>query len=1021
MLLFVQVVLVGCSSDDETVQDGGSDFKVVDQSKNNSPQGETTDNEITSPLPVNSGNSGDPLAPNVPAAPNPPQFNLLAAVAQQSNLPVPTNESSVEALQEFITIMMQIPPQGQSQQQQLEFGNIISAELQNLADMLLAKEGLSETERRYGYEVKNTAVLRLHQLGHPKALSMQIAVANEMVADPYEAIAKEGKLLAFITSTQKRLSSAQGKGEIATVAKSLSEEAIGWIDGNEADITVFATLQQIGMYLSQVEPETGNALLNTLGSRFGASENKEISRNANAILEQPLIDASGLMEAARDYTSSDTTERNSDALVASLNTALANPGLGLGTFQILTQIIQSVGTQDAELSFRMMDLTVDSYKKIDDQELATELISELNMLSDQILIDHFKIRESFRFYMQVQTSQGKQDILNAVDLLLKHERTSVDAFGFMGGTADQIANLHPELVTELNKIILASAKSKLNEEDLALLTTQITKTSNRINLIGSTFSIPARTMSGEEFDWASLKGNVVVIDFWATWCGPCLAALPHLEQLQTQYASKGVQFIGFSIDADRKALTDFLKTRELKWPVIIDNIDVEAQKVEDDAVAAAWEMPSATACGINSIPALIILDRTGTVVKMIQSAAELEAVLAGLTSPAPQDSPDSPSPTDSGTRNPVRSPIALSVPHIFHQLTLLSMGQTDDEDSSDLLTGNPYVAAEDADKLELLDYLLDMQDKVKSIRHRDGFAAAVHDAASRLLKLEASDRFHILAVETACNILHEQAALGNEQLDELLTDFISSVADDQRPAIQDQVTFHRLERRVLDSDELEIEKLEILLNDTFTYLEAKTLDDSHLRLASAVVHAVNRYDDDEVRKTQFIRFGKLFSQSQSRTMASYGKKITKSATAPLNPAKLVGQPLELAGVTDQGEELDWDSYRGKIVLIDFWASWCGPCRAQMPKIQALYEELDRKQFDVVAVNLDRDEQALAEYFKEHQSPWPNILGADGRTLAEKYNVTALPTMLVVDEKGTILGVGHSIETLRPIITAAIQK
>jgi thiol-disulfide isomerase/thioredoxin len=127
--------------------------------------------------------------------------------------------------------------------------------------------------------------------------------------------------------------------------------------------------------------------------------------------------------------------------------------------------------------------------------------------------------------------------------------------------------------------------------------------------------------------------------------------------------------------------------------------------------------------------------------------------------------------------------------------------------------------------------------------------------------------------------------------------------------------------------------------------------------------------------------------------------------------------LELSGVTDLGGELDWASYRGKVVLIDFWASWCGPCRAQMPKIQAIYEELDRKTFDVVAVNLDRSAEAFEEYSKEHQSPWPNIIGDDGRALAEQYGITALPTMMVVDGEGKILAVGHSVQALR----AAIDK
>lgn len=1010
LLLLASIFFVGCSSDEETAQSPESKFQVVDSHDHDHDHDHDAE-PLTNPTNPDAPVTNQPPV-NIPTAPTAQVPNLLQAVATQANLPIPTKDSPVDALQQFISILIQIPPQGQSQQQQMQFGMLITNELQNLSSMLLSKEGLDETERRYGYNIKQTAISRLHQFGDPKALSMQLALANEMASDEHEAIAKEGKLLAFITTTQKRLSEAQGKGDVVTTVTAISKEAITWIDGNESDAGVFTSLQQIGLYLSQMDPENGNVLLDTIGKRFSESSDINIARNARAILEQPLIDESGLLETARDYSTGSDATKNPDAMLASLTTVLENPDRGLGTFQVLGQIIQSIGEQDTDLGFRMLDQTIESYKQIEDQELSTELVASLQELSDEILFAKFKIEDTFRFYMQVQTTQGKQDVISAVTSLLEHERTSPAAFEVMGQETSQIAEQYPELVKDLLQVVLTTSQEKLSPEQQADLQTQLARTVNRLNLVGSTLAIPAKTMDGKPFDWAALKGKVVVIDFWATWCAPCLAAIPHLEELQQKYRDQNVSFIGFSIDADRQALTKFLDNRKLAWPVIIDDIEVDAMKIVDGAVAASWEMPSTTACGITGIPALVVIGRDGKVAAMVHSPQELEAELARATNTTPASK-------DSSFHNQkIKTLTIAGGPLQF--ITTTTFPQNTKDESDETKPNNPYLAPADADKLELLDYLLDMQDKVKSIRYRDGFAVAVHEAATRLLALDASDRFHVLAVDTAFIVLHEQASLGNEQLDEQLNRFMNSLVTDKRPAIAARVAFHQLEQRVIASDDLPTDKLPALLDEAFTYLNEHDLSDAHLRLASTVVHAINRYDDEEIRKEQFKRFGKVFSQSESRTLTAYGKKITKSATAPANVSQLVGKPLELSGVTDLGGELNWPSYRGKVVLVDFWASWCGPCRAQMPKIKAIYEELDRKKFDVVAVNLDRSAEAFEEYSKEHQSPWPNVIGDDGRALAEQYGVTALPTMMVVDGEGTIVAVGHSVQALRTAIDKAFK-
>ena len=187
LLLLASIFFFGCSGDEETVQSPADKFKVVDNNEHDHDHDHDHDHNAE-PLTVPSNpnaNAANQGPDNVPTAQAP---NLLQAVATQANLPVPTKDSSVDALQQFISILIQIPPQGQTQQQQIQFGMLITNELQNLSSMLLSKEGLNETERRYGYNIKQTAITRLHQFGNPKALSLQLALANEMASDEFEEI-----------------------------------------------------------------------------------------------------------------------------------------------------------------------------------------------------------------------------------------------------------------------------------------------------------------------------------------------------------------------------------------------------------------------------------------------------------------------------------------------------------------------------------------------------------------------------------------------------------------------------------------------------------------------------------------------------------------------------------------------------------------------------------------------------------------------------------------------------------------
>jgi thiol-disulfide isomerase/thioredoxin len=143
--------------------------------------------------------------------------------------------------------------------------------------------------------------------------------------------------------------------------------------------------------------------------------------------------------------------------------------------------------------------------------------------------------------------------------------------------------------------------------------------------------------------------------------------------------------------------------------------------------------------------------------------------------------------------------------------------------------------------------------------------------------------------------------------------------------------------------------------------------------------------------------------------ASPNPKIQELALKKLRFGKELAAPLQLTYTAIDGRQVDVASLRGKVVMVDFWATWCPPCRAEIPNIKKVYAAYHDKGFEIVGISFDRpgDLQKLKDFVARENMTWPqNYEGRKhnegGNSFGERFAVTGIPAMLLLDKSGMIV-------------------
>lgn len=207
-------------------------------------------------------------------------------------------------------------------------------------------------------------------------------------------------------------------------------------------------------------------------------------------------------------------------------------------------------------------------------------------------------------------------------------------------------------------------------------------------------------------------------------------------------------------------------------------------------------------------------------------------------------------------------------------------------------------------------------------------------------------------------------------------------------------------------DEKTDEVAQILYMKAMLYLQI--LDDTDKATAS-IQKLKSDFPDTQQGKNADKLLDSIKNQEEAKKVS---RSLVPGAKFPdFDEKDVTGKPLSIA------------QYKGKVVLVDFWATWCGPCVMELPNVLKTYEKHHDKGFDIVGISLDRDEQKLTNFTKEKNMPWQQFF--DGKMwsnkLAMKYGVQSIPMTYLLDKEGKIIGKELRGEALESAVTEALAK
>ncbi|HVX12089.1 MAG TPA: redoxin family protein [Pirellulales bacterium] len=344
---------------------------------------------------------------------------------------------------------------------------------------------------------------------------------------------------------------------------------------------------------------------------------------------------------------------------------------------------------------------------------------------------------------------------------------------------------------------------------------------------------------------------------------------------------------------------------------------------------------------------------------------------------------------------------------------------------------------------------------------------AIVTAAERIREAKADDETTVTALKVEVEALSmlkrlsEAGSVENRDAVEKLDALTESLQKDKRPAIVNLLKLQALTQKMEKLDATDPKAVVAFAADVKAYASTAELDVQlvgMIQLATVRLYESGKQDEasafgreltEKVAQSESPEVqmasaqlasrivGQILeTQGQAKEAAKFyrevSERLAKSEYEPVRQAaeqleasarkaELVGQPMPISGKLVDGGNFDSAQYKGKVVLVDFWATWCGPCKAELPNVKEVYEKYHDRGFEVVGISLDEESDTLTKFIKEEHLPWPILFEGGEETsgwnhpLAKKYGVTAIPMAVLIDRQGKVVTLSARGERLATMV------
>jgi len=167
----------------------------------------------------------------------------------------------------------------------------------------------------------------------------------------------------------------------------------------------------------------------------------------------------------------------------------------------------------------------------------------------------------------------------------------------------------------------------------------------------------------------------------------------------------------------------------------------------------------------------------------------------------------------------------------------------------------------------------------------------------------------------------------------------------------------------------------------------------------AMLEAVARMTSDQEKSLKILHRLAALDDSDPKIA-----RIVSKAKGELKKREALGKPLAMSFKALDGSKVDLAKMKGKVVLIDFWATWCGPCVKEIPSVKKTYDDLHKQGFEIIGISMDSDKNKLEDFLAKNDMPWPQFFDGKGwkTSLAVEHGISSIPAMWLVDKKGNLV-------------------